>query len=77
MTLSALQRHQVPLSRSIPDYEVRNLRVFHRTAEIADAAVRGRVSWQRQHREHAGFEMCVESLDGQIGGYIDRATMAP
>ena len=75
MALSALQRHQVPLSRSIPDYEVRKLRVFHRAAEIAGVAVRGHVEWPKQGREHTGCEVWVESHDGQIGGYIDRATM--
>jgi hypothetical protein len=77
MALSALQRHQVPLSRSIPDYEVRKLRALHRAAEIAGVAVRGRVGRPRQGLEHVGCEVWVESHDGQIGGYIDRATMTP
>jgi hypothetical protein len=75
MALSALQRHQVPLSRSIPDYEVRKLRAFRRATEIAGVAVRGHVEWPKQGREDTGCEVWVESHDGQIGGYIDRATM--
>jgi hypothetical protein len=75
MALSALQRHQVPLTRSIPDYEVRKLRAFHRAAEIAGVAVRAHGGRPRQGREHTGCEVWVESHDGQIGGYIDRATM--
>lgn len=75
MALSALRRHQVPLRRSISDYEVRRLRAFHRAAEIAAASVRGRVGHPRKRSEHTGFELWVQSRDGQIGGYIDRATM--
>lgn len=77
MARSALQRHQVPLSRSIPDYEVRRLRAFHRAAEIAGVAVRGHVGRPRQGSEHTGCEVWVESNDGRIGGYIDRAKMTP
>ena len=77
MELSALRRHQVPLRRSIPDYEVRSLRACHRAAEIAGVAVRGHVGRPRQGPEHTGLEMWVESPDGQIGGYIDRATKTP
>ena len=77
MMLSTLRRSQVPLSRSIPDYEVRRLRACHRAAEIAHDAFRGRDGRSRQSPEHAGFEMWVESQDGQVGGYIDRATTTP
>ena len=77
MELSALRRHQVPLSRSIPDYEVRRLRACHRATEIAGAAVRGQAGRPRQGPEHTGFEVWVESRAGHIGGYIDRATMTP
>lgn len=75
MALSALQRHQVPLSRSIPDYEVRKLRAFRRATEIAGVAVRGHVEWPKQGLEHTGCEVWVETHDSRIGGYIDRATM--
>ena len=77
MMLSTLRRQQVPLSRSIPNYEVRRLRACHRAAEIARDAFRGRGGRPRQSREHAGYELWVESQDGQVGGYIDRVTMTP
>ena len=77
MELSAMQRHQVPLSRSIPDYEVKKLRACHRAAEIARVAIRWQGSRYKQGTKYIGFEVWVESPDGQIGGYIDRATMTP
>lgn len=77
MELSALRRHQVPLSRSILDYEVRRLRACHKAAEMAGSVVRGHGGRPRQSPEHSGFEVWVESHDGQIGGYIDRATKTP
>lgn len=77
MELSAQRRHQVPLVRSIPDYEVRRLRACNRALEISGVAVRGHVGRPRQGPIHSGFEMWVESHDGRIGGYIDRATKTP
>ena len=76
MTLSVMQRHQVPLSRTIPDYEVRRMRAFHRAKEIAGIAVRGAFERPKVGRERTGCEVWVEAHDGQIGGYIDRATKA-
>lgn len=77
LALSALRRHQVPLCRSIPDYEVRRLRAYHRAAEIAAACVHGRIGHQGLRKKNTGFELWVQSQDGQIGGYIDRAMMTP
>lgn len=75
MALSVLRRHQVPLHRSIPDFEVRKLRACHRAAEIAHDAFLLQGSVPKQSLEPTGFELWVESHDGLIGGYIDRATM--
>lgn len=77
IALSPPRRHLVPLSHSIPDYQVRKLRACHRAAEIACAVVRGSGGRPRQGPEHTGFEVWVDSRTGQIGGYIDRATMTP
>ena len=75
MALSALRQHQVPLSRSIPDFEVRKLRACHRAAEIAHDAFQSDDNRSRQCPHPTGFELWVESHDGQVGGYIDRVTM--
>lgn len=73
--LSALRKHQVPLSRSIPDFEVRKLRACRRAAEIAHDAFLLQDGLPRPSSGPAGFELWVESLDGLVGGYIDRVTM--
>ncbi len=75
MALSALRQHQVPLRRNIPDFEVRKLRACHRAAEIAQDAFRAYDGRPRQSPQPTGFELWVESEDGQVGGYIDRVTM--
>jgi hypothetical protein len=75
MTLSALQQHQVPLSRSIPDFEVRKLRACRRATEIAHDAFLSQDDLPRQSSGPTGFELWVESKDGLVGGYIDRVTM--
>lgn len=75
MALSALRQHQVPLSRNIPDFDVRKLRACHRAAEIAHDAFRSHDDRPRQSPHPTGFELWVESHDGQVGGYIDRVTM--
>jgi len=75
MALSTLRRHQVPMSRSIPDFQVRKLRACRRAAEIAHDAFRAHDGHPRQSPQPTGFEFWVESDDGQVGGYIDRVTM--
>lgn len=75
MVLSALRRHQVPLSRSIPDFEVRKVRACRRAAEIAHDALLLQDGPPKQSLEPTGFELWVESHDGLVGGYIDRVTM--
>ncbi|MBI4773308.1 MAG: PD-(D/E)XK nuclease family protein [Deltaproteobacteria bacterium] len=75
MTLSALRRHQVPLSRIIPDFEVRKIRSCRRAAEIAHNVLRAQNEGTRQALEPTGFELWVESDDGRVGGYIDFVRM--
>ena len=77
MALSTLRQHQVPMSRSIPDFQVRKLRACRRAAEIAHDAFRAHDDRRRprQSPKPTGFELWVESDDGQVGGYIDRVTM--
>jgi len=75
MVLSPLRRHQIPLCRSIPDFEVRKLRACRRAAEIAHDVLLLQDGPHRQSSEPVGFELWIESHDGLVGGYIDRVTM--
>lgn len=75
MALSPLKRHQVPLNRSIPDFEVRKLRACRRAAEIANIACRSQEGIFISPHLITGFEVWVESDDGKVGGFIDRVTM--
>jgi hypothetical protein len=74
MRRSWLERHLVPLQRSVPDYEVRHLRVLERAIEITAVASRApeRVSTKPiAKRRTYGFELPVSSSDGLVRGRID------
>lgn len=75
MALSPLTQHQVPLSRSVPDFQVRRLRTCRRAAEIAHDAHRSSGGHLDQFHSTTGFELWVESDDGQVGGFIDRVSL--
>jgi len=77
MQLSPMRRHQVPLSRSIPDFQVCRLRTCSRAAEIARDAYRASGRLHKQSHRVTGFEFWVESDDGAVGGFIDRASETP
>jgi hypothetical protein len=73
---SWLDRHLVPLSRFIPDYEVRRLRACKRAYELSQTNI------QASNHAYKGFErfgneLWVESRDGLIGGYIDSVVTSP
>ena len=64
MALSALRKHQIPLSRSIPDFEVRKLRACRRAAEIAAAPFVRRLG--RAFRIHPYlWQYCLPELGGR------------
>ena len=72
MSQSTLEQTQVPLKKSIPDFEVRKLRACRKAAEIAldaDCANKSRVA---PYPQLAGVELWVQTDDGTVGGYIDR-----
>jgi hypothetical protein len=75
MVKLALRKHQVPLRKSIPDFEVRKLRACRRAAEIAHDVSHLKDGLHKQTSEPTGFELWVESHDGLVGGYIDRVTL--
>ena len=70
MLLSPPRQHQVPLSQSVPDFQVRKLRTCQRAAEIAHEVSQG-VGRSEQFHRSTRFELWVESDDGQVGGFID------
>jgi PD-(D/E)XK nuclease superfamily len=75
MRLSPLTRYQVPLSRSVPHFQVLRLRTYRRAAEIAHDAQRSSGGGPQQLHPTLGFELWVESEDGQVGGFIDRVSV--
>ena len=75
MSLSALKRPQVPLKKSISDFEVRKLRACRRAGEIAHDAGYARQNQGKRPPQPTGFELWVETEDGAVGGYIDRVKM--
>jgi len=74
MQLSPLRRHQIPLSRSIPDFQVLRLRTCNRAMEIARNACRRSGILPKPSSRATGIELWVESDDGYLGGFIDRAS---
>lgn len=72
MLLSALSSHLVPLSKSVPDYEVRKLRAFRRASEIAHDVITPKTASHALSMHLMEHEVWVESSDGTVGGFIDR-----
>jgi PD-(D/E)XK nuclease superfamily len=70
MQQSWLERPLVPLSKTVPHYEVRKIRACNKAAEIARESIRqplptGVLATNR-------FESWVETPDGLVGGSIDQ-----
>jgi RecB family exonuclease len=70
LSTSAAGRGAVPLSRSVPDFEVRKRRAVH-AAVAASGRRRPQAGSGSSEGGAVGTEMWVESIDGTIGGYID------
>jgi hypothetical protein len=75
MVLSPLTRHLVPLRQSVPDFQVRKLRTCRKALEIANNANLNFISKPQYFHPITGSELWIESNDGLIGGYIDRARL--
>jgi hypothetical protein len=73
MLKSQVRRLLVPLNKSIPDFEVRRLRACRRAAEIAHESKRAPRTLDENSLGRTGFELWIETNDGAVGGYIDRA----
>jgi hypothetical protein len=74
MRLSPIRRHHAPLSRSIPDFQVLRLRTCNRALEIARDLRRSFGKPPKPFPRSTGFELWVESDEGELGGFIDRAS---
>lgn len=67
---SWLNGHLIPLSKVIPDFEVRRLRACKRAYELSQTYTPAS-EYAYGRSERLGNELWVESRDGLIGGYID------
>ena len=72
MSASSLEKHLVPLRKSVPDVEVRRIRAIQRALEIANERWPTQPPGER-HRaaSRSGYEMRVHTEDGLISGTID------
>jgi len=67
-----LERHLVPLNRSVGDYEVRRLRCIRHAARLLESSARGKKeSEQKKQLQEIQYEFWVQTPDGEVGGRID------
>lgn len=70
MLASWIERHLVPLSRSVADYEVRKLQAVESALKVAAESAK-QANALGSLPVHCGFEMQVASADGLVRGQID------
>ena len=68
---SWLDRHLLPLSAAIPDFEVRKLRAIAGASALAATAAAKTNTVQHVHPRLLGFELAVATPDGLAAGRID------
>lgn len=68
---SWLDRHLLPLSTAIPDYEVRKLRALAGASALAETAALKPAPTEPGHHQFLGYELAVATPDGQAAGRID------
>lgn len=71
MLKSHVRKLLVPLSKSIPDFEVRRLRACRRAVQIAQEIRCSPLKFNDDSSGCTGFELWIETNDGAVGGYID------
>ena len=71
MLKSPIRRQLVPLSKTIPDYEVRVLRACKEAGDIAREYKKTLGSSEPDAKSRIGFEVWIETADGSVGGFID------
>lgn len=65
-----LERHLVPLTETVPDYEVRRRRALRRAAEISESPGPA-LPDERREWEHPRYEIPVSTPDNKVYGRID------
>lgn len=71
MQRSWLERHLVPLSAAVPDFEVRRLRAVSRARQLAAETVVSERAFSGSRSGHYGYELAVTTPDGKAAGRID------
>ena len=73
MDASRIDRHLVPLNRSVPDIEVKRIRAIQRALEVATvrSTLTSRDGSTAQTSLRFGHEIPVQSTDGFVRGMID------
>ena len=72
MWASAIERHLVPLTRSVPDLAVRRIRAVQRAYEISRSRRPFQAStWRVKANRGYGYEIPVRSSDNLVRGRID------
>jgi hypothetical protein len=74
---SWLNRHLLPLRSAIPDFEVRKIRALSAARALAEEASATHHVQGSALRLTAGYEVPVETADGQAGGRIDAVRPGP
>jgi len=75
MSESWVERHLIPLSRHVNDFEVRRIRAWSKAAAIAEEREEAIGGAGAGHA--AAFERWVQTEDGHVGGFIDRLIYSP
>lgn len=67
-----LERHLIPLGRSVGDYDVRRLRCIRHAAGLLESVARGRTEGeQKSQPTQTQYEIWVQTPGGEVGGRID------
>lgn len=75
MEVNWLERHLIPLRRSVPEYEVRRIQAIRLARDTAKAAPRSQRA--RRSGQFGGYEVRVATPDGKVVGRIDQLVYGP
>ena len=75
MEVNWLERHLIPLRRSVPEYEVRRIQAIRLARETAKAVPRSQRA--RRSGQFGGYEVHVATRDGKVVGRIDQLVYGP
>jgi CRISPR/Cas system-associated exonuclease Cas4 (RecB family) len=69
---SEVEKHLVPLSRSVKQYEIKKRLLFKRAASLL---VDRRTDWFATSNSSTGTEKWYQTNDGIVGGYVDKVLL--